>query len=1268
MINMPPRKNFPRAFFLFSMLIVLLAGVSTPAFIFNPVSAAPKRAVSPGDVVISEFRTRGPVNASDEFVELYNPKNAPVDISGLLIRGSNNSGSVGNRFEIPSIPTPTILQPGQYYLIVGSSYGGSTPGESGAVLTTGTTDDGGFALTLADGITMIDQVGMSTGSAYKEGNPLTPLSGSADQSYERKGGGCTDTGDNSSDFVLRTSSNPQNTNSTIALCTDFSLSMTVDNPTPAIGANVIFTLTLTNGGPNAATNVTVKDVLPSGLNYFSDNGVGAYNSGTGIWTVGSLNSGSNVVLTITATVANVGTKTNWAEVWSSDQVDPDSIMGNSSTTEDDDASAVVTPPAGSANLSLTLTSNTQTPAIGDNVVFTITVSNAAGLGDATNLQVKFKPAGLNYVSDNSGGAYNSAAGIWNAGTLASNTSKSIKITENVVTGDENTYWAEVWFVDQTDPNSTPGNTSTTEDDDASVTITPSSQQADLSLTQTWSKASPGVAGTVTFTITVNNAGPNSATNVEVRDVLPSGLSYVSNDLGAAYNRTSGIWTVGTIASGDHKILKITAKILSSGTKTNWAEVWQSDQFDITSIPGNSSTTEDDDASQMPEMVDLSLLMSMSNVAPNVGTDVSFTLKVNNADDFDDATSVKVKDLIPSSYTYVSYGGDGIYTPADGIWDVGTLVSGTTKTLTITATVNSATLLSNQAEVFDVTQVDIDSVPNNSASVKTEDDYASAPAADLNLTQSVSNVNPNVGDNVDFSITVNNAGVGGTTNVQVKDILPTGLTYVSNDQGTAYVSSTGIWSVGTLANGASKTLKITAKVATNGIKTNWAEVWKSDQPDPDSHVANGSTTEDDDASATLTSYRSIVINEIAWGGTSASATDEWIELYNPSAASIDINGWRLKSASGSLNIVLSGTIKAGDYFLLERDDNNTVSDVTADQIYTGALADTGEVLLLCDNSSNFIDTANQEGANLPNKPCQANIPITVSANNPWVAGSKVKPFGTMERQGSSPETDKVWATNAGNPKYGKDASNELIYGTPKKFNSTGSKSSTSGGTTKTPTPGPKLSGRLIINEFLARPGFDWNQDGRVDVFDEFIEIKNVGAADISLSGWKLDDEGSIGSAPFSLPAVTLKPGGHIVFYGLTTNILLGDGGDSVRLLNSSNQVLDSYTYNIAKVEDRSTCRLPDDNTNEFGFGLWYEDCVPTPNLTNTREGTVPSMPDGETSEPFICSLPDTLPADFLFAECRGYGSDIWNTYYWDLPGWQGERYIPENLNKWESFVK
>ena len=95
--------------------------------------------------------------------------------------------------------------------------------------------------------------------------------------------------------------------------------------------------------------------------------------------------------------------------------------------------------------------------------------------------------------------------------------------------------------------------------------------------------------------------------------------------------------------------------------------------------------------------------------------------------------------------------------------------------------------------------------------------------------------------------------------------------------------------------------------------------------------------------------SVIINEIAWMGTSNSAQDEWIELYSASGANLE--GWILKTADDAMNISLSGTIPAGGYFLIERTDDSTVPNVSADLVtpFGSGLSNSGEVLILINAS-------------------------------------------------------------------------------------------------------------------------------------------------------------------------------------------------------------------------------------------------------------------------------------------------------------------------------
>jgi gliding motility-associated-like protein/uncharacterized repeat protein (TIGR01451 family) len=97
--------------------------------------------------------------------------------------------------------------------------------------------------------------------------------------------------------------------------TDLSVVKTVDNTHPMVGNNVVFTLTVSNKGPNNVTGVIVGDTLQNGFTYVSSSATkGGYNASTGIWTIDSLNSGVTAVLMITAKVNASGTYINTTNI------------------------------------------------------------------------------------------------------------------------------------------------------------------------------------------------------------------------------------------------------------------------------------------------------------------------------------------------------------------------------------------------------------------------------------------------------------------------------------------------------------------------------------------------------------------------------------------------------------------------------------------------------------------------------------------------------------------------------------------------------------------------------------------------------------------------------------------------------------------------------------------------------------------------------------------------------------------------------------------
>ena len=83
---------------------------------------------------------------------------------------------------------------------------------------------------------------------------------------------------------------------------DLALTKTVDDNAPNVGDEITYTLTVSNGGPDDATNVTVVDNLPTGVSFVSSTpSQGTFNDGTGIWDIGTIPNAGSVTLDIKVT-------------------------------------------------------------------------------------------------------------------------------------------------------------------------------------------------------------------------------------------------------------------------------------------------------------------------------------------------------------------------------------------------------------------------------------------------------------------------------------------------------------------------------------------------------------------------------------------------------------------------------------------------------------------------------------------------------------------------------------------------------------------------------------------------------------------------------------------------------------------------------------------------------------------------------------------------------------------------------------------------------
>jgi len=637
---------------------------------------------------------------------------------------------------------------------------------------------------------------------------------------------------------------------------DVSVTKVADNMTPNIGGQITFTVTVTNDGPSDATNIVVTDLLESGYEFVSaspSNGI--YEPLNGSWTIGDLDGGSTETIAITANVLANGSYTNTAELTDLNEFDIDSEPSNNDDTEDDQET-IEPAPVLVADLELTKTVNVVTPLVGDEVIFTLSLTNNGPSNASGVTVIDLLPSGYTYISNNStAGIYNADTGLWSLnGEIPVGTTETLNIVVLVNPTGNYSNTTEITASDTLDIDSVPSNGDALEDDQDSAVTNPI-PIADLSLTKTVDNEFPDVSDTVTFTLTLNNAGPSAATGIQVRDALPTGYSYNSDDSGGAYDPDTGIWDVASLAADATLELNITVGINTNGSYANVAELVAVNELDPNSIPGNDVSIEDDQDEQitLPRVItDISVVKTVDNLNPSVGSQITFTITVTN-DGPSDATGLVVEDILASGYDFVSATPSaGTYDEVIGSWDISSLLNGASETLDIVATVLTNGDFSNTAELIALDTFDPDSSPDNNLNSEDDQDTVNPTPtglADLSLTKEVDELNPNVGDIIEFTINLTNSGDSNATGVVVTDVVPSGYTYQSHlSTAGVYSPDTGIWNTnGVIPNGTTETLivllQVNAPTELPGEYTNTAEITASDQADPDSNT-NEDTSVDD----------------------------------------------------------------------------------------------------------------------------------------------------------------------------------------------------------------------------------------------------------------------------------------------------------------------------------------------------------------------------------------------------------------------------------------
>lgn len=243
------------------------------------------------------------------------------------------------------------------------------------------------------------------------------------------------------------------------------------------------------------------------------------------------------------------------------------------------------------------------------------------------------------------------------------------------------------------------------------------------------------------------------------------------------------------------------------------------------------------------------------------------------------------------------------------------------------------------------------------------------------------------------------------------------------------------------------------------------------------------------------HRGIVINEVAWMGARGRSGDEWVELKNRNDFPVDVGGWELvdKDAQIRLRFKSSSTIPAGGFYLLERTDDDSVPEYTADEIYIGSISNQDDGLRLFDSGCVLVDEV---------------LAVYGHDGKRWPGGSS-ELYRTMERDPDG----RGWHTYGG----GLIGS---VYGTPKAENGipympvlpSGGGGGGRGGVVAGMST-ISNSGKIVISELRV---------AGADAGDEFIELYNAEDFPVDLSGWSLQYVSGGGSS-FSITKKNLHPG-------------------------------------------------------------------------------------------------------------------------------------------------
>ena len=556
---------------------------------------------------------------------------------------------------------------------------------------------------------------------------------------------------------------------------------------------VVWTLNVTNNGPNKATGVNLSDLIPEGLivlNCDYEN----YDPKTGMLNISSLDINESKVITITTFVNKTGTFINNANV-SGKEYDPN--MDNNY----DSAGIHVN---SSADVAIMKFVNNTNPNYGDLVEWTLRVFNF-GPDDASGVVVRdILPEGLVVVDS-------LFDGVWDVGSLAVGQVAEFSFVTLVNKTGNFVNVANV-VAKEYDWNLTNNHVN------CSITVNSS---ADVAIMKFVNNTNPNYGDLVEWTLRVFNFGPDDASGVVVRDILPEGLVVVDSLF-------DGVWDVGSLAVGQVAEFSFVTLVNKTGNFVNVANV-VAKEYDW-NLSNNHANMSIDVASS----VDLCVKKYVNNTNPDFGEMIKWSIIVSNNGP-DKATNIEVKDILDNGLIFdKSEATNGNYDVKTGIWSINSLNPKASETLEIYSKVNK---IGNISNIVVVNSTEYDWNPSNNRNGSSTN---VTKIVDLEIVKLVNNSNPNYKDLVKWTISVKNNGPNGATDVVVNELLPKELKYISSTTTKGYYDSrNGIWTIGNLNKDENLQLEIISQIIATGNITNFVKISGNEK---DTNLTNNNYTQ------------------------------------------------------------------------------------------------------------------------------------------------------------------------------------------------------------------------------------------------------------------------------------------------------------------------------------------------------------------------------------------------------------------------------------------